>query len=121
MEDRILIRNLLVRGILGVNDWERETRQDILLNLTLFTDTRATAASDDLKGAVNYRTLAKQLIEHVETSSRYTVEALANDLARICFRWSNIYRVRVRVEKRGALRYAESVGVEIERGTEDFA
>jgi len=116
-EDRIEIRDLLVRGILGVNDWEREQEQDILINLTLFVDLAAAGASDSLEHTVNYRTLTKQVIAHVESSRRYTVEALAEDLARICLQ-PPVRRARVRVEKPGALRFARSVGVEIERGVE---
>ncbi len=119
--DRIIIKDLLLRGVLGVNDWEREVRQDILVNLTLFTDLSAAARSDDIEDTVNYRTVTKAIIEHVENSQWYTVEALAENLARICVRQSGISRVRVRVEKPGALRFAESVGVEIEREPADFA
>lgn len=120
-EDRIEIADLLLRGILGVNDWEREKPQDILLNITLFADIRPAAASDSIDDAVNYRTITKQVIEYVEGSSRFTVEALATDVARICLADPRVKRVRVRVEKPGALRFARSVGVEIERTAADLA
>ena len=119
-EDRILIKDLLVRGILGINDWEREQPQDILVNLTLFTDLRRAGFSDDIADSVNYRTVTKRILAHVETSTRYTVEALATDIARICLQESGVTRVRVRLEKPGALRFARSVGVEIERSREDL-
>ncbi|PJF46210.1 MAG: hypothetical protein CUN48_14965, partial [Candidatus Thermofonsia Clade 3 bacterium] len=56
--DRIIIKNLLVRGIIGINPDERVNRQDIRVNLTMWADTRAAAASDDIADAVNYRTVA---------------------------------------------------------------
>ncbi len=114
-EDRIIIRNLLLRGIIGVNDWERENKQDILVNITMFTDIREAGVRDDLSLSVNYRSVAKQVIAHVETAGRFTVEALATDIAGICLAMPRVARVRVRVEKPGAVRFAESVGVEIER------
>ena len=113
--DRIFIRDLLVRGIIGVNDWEREIAQDILLNITVFTDTRRAGETDNLEDSVNYRTLGKKLAAHAETAKRLTVEALANDLAKLCLDEPGVTRVIVRVEKPGALRFAKSVGVEIER------
>jgi len=119
-QDTIEIRNLLVRGILGVNDWERTNKQDILINVVMFTDVRAAGASDELGESVNYRTAAKALASHVESAKRFTVEALATDLARICLELTGVERVRVRVEKPGAVRFAESVGVEIERSPQDF-
>lgn len=115
-EDRIEIKDLLLRGILGVNDWEREQPQDILVNLTLFADLTRAGESDAIEDTVNYRTVTKKVIDHVEHSARYTVEALAADIARICLAEPGVHRVRVRVEKPGALRFARSVGVEIERG-----
>jgi FolB domain-containing protein len=119
-EDRIEIRDLLLRGIIGVNDWERREKQDILVNITLFADLRAAGAGDDLTRSVNYRAVAKQVIEHVEVAQRFTVEALATDIARICLALEGVSRVRVRVEKPGAVRFARSVGVEIERQAGDF-
>lgn len=114
-EDRIEIRDLLARGILGTNDWERETKQDILIQLTLFTDLSRAGASDSIEDTVNYRSVTKEVLAHVETSARFTLEALAADLAALCLRHRGVRRVRVRVEKPGALRFARTVGVEIER------
>jgi FolB domain-containing protein len=117
--DTVFIKDLLARGIIGVNDWEREKPQDILINITAFIDTRRAAASDRLSDCVNYRTLAQKAREHAETASRFTVEALANDIAGICFEDERIARVIVRVEKPGAVRFSSSVGVEIERGRDE--
>ncbi len=120
-EDRIEIKDLLVRGIIGVHAWERNRRQDILLNLTLFVDLRAAGQSDDLADTVDYSALSKQVIAHVESVGRRTVEALAADVARICVAAPGVLRARVRVEKPGAVRFSRSVGVEIERAGSDFA
>ncbi len=113
--DKVIIRNLRARGIIGVNPWEREKPQEILINIVLFTDNRAAEASDDIADCVNYRTVAKKVLAHAETAARYTVEALAGDLARLCLEEPGVVRVQVRVEKPGAVRFADSVGVEIER------
>ncbi len=119
-EDSILIRDLLVRGIIGINDWEREKRQDILLNLVLYQDMRAAAKSDSIEDSLNYRTLTKQVIQYVENSSHYLVETLASEIARIAVVDFDAARAQVRVEKLGALRFAKSVGVEIERQRSDY-
>jgi FolB domain-containing protein len=118
--DKILIKDLLVRGIIGLNDWEREAQQDILVNLTLFVDARAAGTSDDVADALNYRTLTKAVIDYVESSRHYLVEALATAIARICVVDHGAERAIVRVEKPGALRFASSVGVEIDRERADF-
>jgi FolB domain-containing protein len=77
--------------------------------------------SDDIEDSVSYRTIAKRAQAHAESAGRLTVEALANDLARICLEEPGVARVLVRVEKPGAVRFTRSVGVEIERGREDYA
>jgi FolB domain-containing protein len=119
--DQILIADLAARGILGLNDWEREKPQEILINIVLFADLARAGESDDVKDSVNYRTVAKKALAWAETSMRFTVEALAADLARLCLEEPGVQKVRVRVEKPGAVRFARSVGVEIERSREAAA
>jgi dihydroneopterin aldolase/D-erythro-7,8-dihydroneopterin triphosphate epimerase len=114
--DQILIRNLLVRGIIGINPDERTNRQDVVVNVTLGVDLRPAARSDDIADAVNYRTLAKAIVAHVEQGSPMLVERLAEEIARICLETDGrVAEVEVAVEKPGALRFAESVGVRIQR------
>jgi FolB domain-containing protein len=116
--DQVFITDLAARGILGINDWEREKPQEILINIVLFADLVRAGASDDVNDSVNYRTVAKKALAWAETSKRFTVEALAADLARLCLEEPGVLKVRVRVEKPGAVRFARSVGVEIERSRE---
>src|SRR5215211_1544329 len=113
--DKVIIRNLLARGIIGVNNWERKRPQNILINITMLTDTRRAAQTDNLEDCINYSTMSKKVLAHAESVNRLTVEALASDLAKICLETEGVQKVIVRVEKPGAVRFAESVGVEIER------
>jgi FolB domain-containing protein len=116
--DQVFITDLVARGILGINDSEREKPQEIRINLILFTDQRKAGKSDDIQDCINYRTVAKKVIAQAETARRFTVEALAADLALLCLEQTGVMKVRVRVEKPGAVRFAKSVGVEIERAKE---
>ena len=75
--DTIFIRDLLVRGIVGINPEERANRQDILVNVALFADTRLPGKSDDINDTVNYRTAAKAMIAHIEAEEPLLVERLA--------------------------------------------
>lgn len=118
--DKIIISDLLLRGIVGINPDERVNRQDILINITIYADIRPAAQSDDIADAVNYKTITKRVIEHVESSSDYLVEKLVSDIARLILTEFPVERVQVRVEKPGALRFARSVGIEIERTHADF-
>jgi len=113
--DQIFIKDLLVRGVIGVTEAERAQPQDILINVLLYTDTREVGSSDRLEDTVNYRTIAKTIFAHTEKASRHTVEALAADIAHLCLQDPKVERVQVRVEKPGAVRFSRTVGVEIER------
>ena len=117
--DKTFIKDLLVRGIIGIRDWERVKVQDILINVTVFSDTLQAAESDDIADCVDYSALAKKVQTHAETAARFTVEALANDLAKICLEQKGVKKAIVRVEKPGAVRFSASVGVEIERSRDE--
>jgi FolB domain-containing protein len=119
-DDLVLIKDLLLRSIVGVNEDERHQAQDILLNIRLVTDLRPAGASDDIADAVNYRTVTKRVIELVETSRFYTVEKLATEIARLVLGEFAVEEITVAVEKPGALRFARSVGVILTRRREDF-
>ncbi|MEW6093162.1 MAG: dihydroneopterin aldolase [Chloroflexota bacterium] len=113
--DKVFIKDLRVRAIIGVHDWERERPQDVLINVTVYTDIRPSDAPDDLASCVDYSELAKEIRARMEGARRFTVEALAEDVAQVCLNRSRVQKVMVRVEKPGAVAGAESVGVEIER------
>lgn len=117
MTDEIRIEDLLLRAIIGINGEERRDRQDVLINIVLFVDTRAAGRTDDIADIpVNYRTLTKRIISRVEESEFYLIERLAEEIACLCLEEPKVERVRVSVAKPWALRFAKSVGVVINRG-----
>ena len=119
MSDEIRIEELLVRTVIGINGEERRDRQDVLLNLVLFVDTRAAGRTDDIADTpVNYRTLTKRVIGRVEESRFHLIERLAQEIADLCLEEPGVERVRVEVKKPGALRFARSVSIVIDRGRE---
>jgi FolB domain-containing protein len=120
--DRVQIHDLLLRCIVGINPDERDKPQDVLFNLTLYVDVRRAGATDDIVDAVNYKEVTKRVIGLVENSRFYLVEKLATEVARLILaEFPAVARVTVQLEKPGALRFARSVGVLIERTAADFA
>jgi FolB domain-containing protein len=113
--DRIHIRDLFLRCIIGINPEERIKRQDVLINITLYADLMQAGQSDDMDDTVNYKQIKNRIVEMVEQSSFFLVERLAERIAEICLDDSGVQYVNVLVEKPGALRFARSVGVEILR------
>ncbi len=117
--DRIFINELVVSGIIGINPDERVTQQEISVNVIMWADTSVAARSDDIADAVNYRTVAKRIIEHIESGEPMLVERLVQEIADLCLEDERVDSVEVTVEKPGALRHARSVGIKILRSRVD--
>ena len=113
--DQILIKDLLVRAVIGIDEEERSHLWEILINLVIFTDTSKAGLSDDINDCINYATLTQKVQELVEGAARHTIEALAEDIARFCLAMPGVSGVKVRVEKPNRVRFTRLVGVEIER------
>src|SRR5512133_1167687 len=113
--DKIHVRDLLLRGIIGIFDEERKNKQDVLVNLVLEANRSSACRSDRIEDTVDYKGLTKKIIAAVEGSSFFLVERLAQEIADICLAHPRVERVTVTVEKPGALRFSRSVGVEIVR------
>jgi D-erythro-7,8-dihydroneopterin triphosphate epimerase len=116
VSDRIVIEDLLLRTVIGINGEERRDLQDVIVNLVLYVDTRVAGRSDNIDDApLNYRDLTKRVIAGVEESRFHLIERLAEELADICLEEKGVEKVQVSVAKPGALRFARSVSIVIER------
>src|SRR5262249_62426621 len=113
--DKILIRDLLVRCVLGLTEEERREKQDVVINLVLHADLRRAAEHDRVDESIDYRDLKKRVLALAEASSFHLVEALAEHIASLCLEHPQVQRVDVTVEKPSALRFARTVGVELSR------
>jgi D-erythro-7,8-dihydroneopterin triphosphate epimerase len=119
--DRIHIRDLGARCIIGIYDHERENKQDVVINICLYADLRRAGETDRIEDTVDYKSIKRKVLELVEGSAFYLVERLAQRIAETCLEAPAVRRVEVSVDKPGALRFARSVAVEIVREREDGA
>jgi D-erythro-7,8-dihydroneopterin triphosphate epimerase len=113
--DRILIRDLLVRCVLGIHDEERRDKQDVVINIALGADLRASGEQDRFDEALDYSSIKKRVIAAVESSRFHLLEALAEHVARVCLESPGVREAQVTIDKPGALRFARSVAVEVTR------
>ncbi len=112
--DQVHIRDLRVRTIIGVNPDERTRQQEIVLNITLYTDHSA-AVSDDIADVIDYSTLNKKVIALVEGSQFFLIEKLALAVTELCMSDERVSRAIVTVDKPGVVRYTRSVAVTVDR------
>ncbi len=118
--DIIFLHDLTIETIIGIYDWERKEKQSIILDLDMAADIRRAAASDAIEDTLNYKAVAKRLIEFVGDSDFQLVETLAERVAEVVLAEFDVTWLRLRVNKQGAVRYAGDVGVIIERGERDI-
>ncbi len=117
--DIIYLNDLRIDTVIGIYDWERRTRQTVILDLEMSADIRQAAASDDIADTLDYKAVAKRLIEFVSSSEFQLVETLAERITEIVINEFAVKRVKLRLNKQGALRGVRDVGVIIERGGDD--
>lgn len=114
--DTVFIRGLKAKAVIGVFDWEKQIRQNLVLDLDLRADVAHAAASDTLEDAVDYKAISQRVVEFVEDSKYQLVESLAEAVAGIIREEFAVSWVRIRIAKPFAVRTAQEVGVVIERG-----
>ena len=113
--DIVFIRDLKIETVIGIYDWERKIKQQISLDVDMATDIKKAASSDNIEDTLNYKEVAKRLINFVETSEFELVEALAEQICNIILNEFDVPWVRLTLNKPGAVSGSRSVGVRIER------
>lgn len=108
----IRITNLLLRTIIGINDWERVNKQDVVLNIILTIDSSSAQISDSIADTVDYKILTKKIISLVEDSTFFLLEKLADSVLNCIMEDDKVISATVRIDKPYALRFAESVSFE---------
>ena len=119
--DIIYLNDLRIDTVIGVYEWERKIKQTIILDIEMATDIRKAAASDAIEDTLDYKAVAKRLFSFVGDSEFELVETLAEKITEIIINEFNVPWVRLRLNKKGALRGVRDVGVLIERGETQVA
>ncbi|CAB4480653.1 Dihydropteroate synthase [Rhizophagus irregularis] len=120
MEDKIIIKDLEVHNIIGVDSWERVKKQPVIINLIIYTDISKAGDTDHLPYSIDYSSITKSITKFSEESSFKSIEALADAIAKLCITEFHISKVNIRLEKPKALLHAKCAGVEITRTKEDY-
>ncbi|CAB4392873.1 unnamed protein product [Rhizophagus irregularis] len=120
MEDKIIIKDLEVHNIIGVDSWERVKKQPVIINLIIYTDISKAGDTDHLPYSIDYSSITKSITKFSEESSFKSIEALADAIAKLCIAEFHISKVNIRLEKPKALLHAKCAGVEITRTKEDY-
>jgi 7,8-dihydroneopterin aldolase/epimerase/oxygenase len=114
--DIIFLGGLEIKTIIGIYDWERETKQTVILDIEMAFDIEKAAETDDIQYTLDYKKVSKRVMAFVEESKFYLVEKLTSEIANIIRSEFNVPWVKVTLNKKGAISGASDVGIIIERG-----
>jgi len=109
----IRIKNLRLRTIIGIYDWERTHEQDVVINAEIEFDGTRAAATDKIEHTLDYKDLNKKIITLVEGSKFFLVEKMAQEILNLILKEPQVKNARVEVDKPAVLRFTDSVSVEV--------
>ena len=109
----IRITNLKLRTIIGIQDWERKKKQSVVINITFHFDASKSNKTDNIGDTIDYKTLTKDIIKVVEASKFNLLEKLCKAVLDLVMQDKRVKEAHIRIDKPGALRFAESVSVEL--------
>jgi len=119
--DWIYLHGMRAEAVIGIFAWERRVKQTVILDIDLNVDVGAGAQNDDIRDTLDYKAVAKRVLSFVTESQFRLVETLAEGVAELILNEFDVPRLRLRVNKRWALRGVKDVGVAIERCREQRA
>jgi D-erythro-7,8-dihydroneopterin triphosphate epimerase len=109
----LFLKNVQVSCFLGVHADEQEHEQEVRMQLYFWTDIAKASHSDSIEDALDYSAIYKDVVKHVEHAHFSLIERLAYEVATICLQHPLTFKVKVVLEKMGALKKAESSGIEV--------
>ncbi|MBP7017985.1 dihydroneopterin aldolase [Candidatus Saccharibacteria bacterium] len=113
MNTTVRINNLRISTIIGVNPWERENEQEIIINVSFKYDAQQAVINDDIKAAIDYSVLQKKITEKLKSSNFQLIEALAEMILKFILEDKLIDEAQVRIDKPNGIKSADSVSVEL--------
>ncbi len=114
--DIIFLGGLEIETIIGIYDWERVTKQTVILDIEMAFDIQKAAETDDIQYTLDYKTVSHRIVSFVEASQFLLVEKLISEIANIIRNEFSVPWVKITLNKKGAIRGASDVGIIIERG-----
>lgn len=113
--DRIFLSEMKIETTVGIWEWEKRIKQQVIIDIEMSADIKKAAATDQIEDTLNYKAVAKSVRKLVEESSFQLVETMAEKISELVIREHNVSWVRVKVNKPGAIRGSKGVGIIIER------
>ncbi len=109
----IRIEDLVVRTIVGINDWERAKTQDILINIEMEFDATRAIETDNIEDTLNYKNIKQKIVDFASDSKFFLLEKLVGEILAIILEDAKVLAASVRIDKPHALRFSKTVSIEM--------
>ncbi len=119
--DTIFLRGLEIECLIGFIEWERRIRQKVVIDFELPVDCAFAARTDEVADTLDYKRVAKRIVEFVSASEFKLVETMSHRVAMLVLEEFGVEWIRLSVNKPGAIRGSRDVGVTIQRTRADLA
>ncbi|HIJ11082.1 TPA: dihydroneopterin aldolase [Candidatus Woesearchaeota archaeon] len=113
--DKIILQECSFQAHIGVSDDERNTKQEILIDIELHTDITKAAESDNIDDTINYSAVHSLIKEKIDEKPYKLLETLAEELVTTLFTQFSVEKVTIRVMKSLPKKNIKYAAVEIER------
>ncbi|MGE4532726.1 dihydroneopterin triphosphate 2'-epimerase [Halomonas sp.] len=107
----IRIKNLRLRTYIGIKEEEIKNRQDVVINAVIRYRADKAVAFNHIEQALNYRTITKQVIAHVEENRFLLLERMTREVLELIMAHEQVLTAQVEIDKPHALRFADSVSI----------
>ena len=107
----IRIKNLRLRTHIGIKEEEIQNRQDVVINAVIRYRADKAVAFNHIEQALNYRTITKQVIAHVEENRFLLLERMTREVLDLIMAHEQVLTAQVEIDKPHALRFADSVSI----------
>ena len=113
--DEIFIEGLECFTVIGINDWEKKTKQLVIIDVSIFILQVPNKNKDLITETIDYKNLSYKVKSFVEKSNFDLIETLAKEIALLCLKVEKVVKATIKVNKPNALKISKNVGVIVSR------
>ena len=114
--DEIFIEGIKCYSTIGINNWEKNTKQPLIIDVSLLMEKIDNNNKDNINETINYKLVSYSVKELVEKNTYELIETRSKDIALLCLKNQKVVEAKVKINKPNALKISNNVGVVITRG-----
>ena len=114
--DEIFIEGIKCYSTIGINNWEKNTKQPLIIDINLLMEKIDNNNKDNINETINYKLISYSVKELVEKNTYELIETKGKDIALLCLKNQKVVEAKVKINKPNALKISNNVGVVITRG-----